>query len=275
MLYFSTAYTASNDPDGWKPIILWNNILTAAMCAATTEDDPLYPASNLANVSTAERWQATDTTDGYLTFLFGATYSINSLLLERHNFGSGLTQLTIETLPVGGNPATPSDWVSQKAAFTPTDDTMIWLRWVTGNAIGVRVKYEPASEIPYCAVAMVGLLLSLPQGIPLGHTPITMGRRTEKAGPKSQGGNLLGKIVISSELNGSISQRDIDPTYFRTYIDPFRLASDEVCFGFSWAPFSHPDEVAYCEVTNDPIPVISQKPGHFDITFEISAVVDN
>ncbi len=275
MLYFSTAYTASNDADGWKPIILWNNILTAAMCAATTEDDPTYPASNLANVSTAERWQATDTTDGYLTFLFGATFSINSILLERHNFGSGLVQLTIETLPVGGNPATPGDWVSQKAAFTPTDDQMVWLRFVTTNCIGIRVKYEPASDIPYCAVASVGLLLSLEKGIPPGHTPITMGRRTEKAGPRTQGGNLLGKIVTYSELSTTIVQRDLDPTWYRTYLEPLRLASDECTLGFAWSPLTHPDEIAYCEVVNDPIPVISQKPGHIDISFEIAGVDDN
>lgn len=273
MLYDTSAYTALNDPDSWKPIVCWQSFVEDTAITATTEAAG-YPASVLANYTTVERWQATGVLDGYLTNLFTATQVIDYIGLVRHNFGSGLVQTTIQTLNVGGNPATPGDWTTQKAAFTPPDDDTILLRMPSTSCDGVRIFYEPIDTVPFASVFRAGARLVLPQGIPPGgFTPITMGLRTEKATARTSGRDIIGKITTSSSLTSSFTQRDLDPTWYRANLDPLRATADEATIIFSWSPLLHPDEIAYCDIINDPIPTIGQRTGTVDITFELQGIL--
>jgi hypothetical protein len=251
------------------PIIGWKNLVTFTNVSADNADAS-YPVTNLSNPSTAARWKGSNTSLNHLTVLFGSEQSVEYLAVARHNWGSGAVVVSVEGLSFGADPVT--GWTQIVGEQRLPDDSPALFRFIATPLIGIRFKLQPAAVIPYAAVLFTGLLLVLQHGIPTGHTPINYGRTTTTLGVRSQGGDFLGTVVLNAALASSIVQQNLDPTWYRANLEPFRLASDDATFFWAWSPRNFPNEVGYCSVTNDPQPVISQLPGHIDITFNIAGV---
>jgi len=271
MIVVSSAYAlaaaAAADPD--HPIIGWNNLVTFTNITSGNAATG-YPATNLSNPSTALRWQAADTTDQYLTVLFGAEDTVEYMAVARHNWGSGAVVVSVEGLASGADPV--SGWTELVSETLLPDDSPALFRFVALPLVGIRFKLQPGSVVPFAAVVFTGALLVLLRGLPTGHTPINYGRTATTLGVRSQGGDFLGTVVLNTALATSIAQQNLEPDWYRANLEPFRLASADATFFWAWSPRDYPFEVGYCSVTNDPQPVISQLPGHIDITFNIAGV---
>ena len=254
--------------EGWRPVIGWQSVVTAANVSAD-EEAAGYPASNLGNSSTVEGWRGTSTGDQYLTSLFDPA-EIDYAGFARHNLGSGLCPFTVEGLLPGGDPEEPTDWVELVEQYQPADDGPVLARFLPITLIGLRLKLDPSSTIPRVAVLKAGALIVL-QGLPPGHQPIPFARSQNMASHRGQGGDYLGSVVTSASLSSSIAQRNLDPAWYRAQLEPFRRAQPEPFF-FAWAPQHHPAEVGYCWVTNDPVPSVNQTTGLIDIEFGIGGI---
>jgi len=269
----SSAYALSEAGrlDGWKPVIGWHNLVTAANLTATSEDAD-YPAINLATPRTNSLWKAAAATSPqYLTCLFGSEYEVGYAGLARHNLGSGGTPVTVQGLPAGGTASEDADWVELVAAYLPANDRPHMSRFANSSLIGVRLKLEPVGTAPQAAVLRIGQPTVLAKGLPTGHVPITYGEEPVVSSPRSQGGDHLGRTMLGNSLRSSIEQRDLEPDWYREHLEPFRAASK--IDTFFWAPFpvDYPTEVGYCEVTNNPMPTAGTG-GRIDIGFEIAGI---
>lgn len=268
MIVVSSAYALSvaARENGWKPVIGWQNLVTVGTVSAESEEAN-FPASNLANPATNQRWESASTADQYLTVAFAAPAEVDYFGIERHNLGSEAIPVTVEGLETEGG-----EWITLWSQHLPANDRILMGRFEPVLLVALRVKLEPDAVPPSAAVLYVGKLIVLEHGIPPGHIPINYSRKVEKASAISVGGDSLGTVTLTSRLEGGFEQRDLDPDWYREILEPFRAAYDDAYFFFAWAPQDYPDEVGFCWVTNDPAPRINKTTGHIDISFQIAAV---
>lgn len=269
MIIFSDALIASvGDPaaDLNAPIFGYQNYVTASGVTATAAASG-YPATNVANVSTASFWRSTSTSLQYLTATLGTARTVNYVGLARHNFGTGGIAVSVEVqTSLGGT------WTEVVAASIPANNNALILRFTNQTAYGVRIRMAAGGAIPEVAVFYAGALLVSTQKVYVGHSPITLNRRIQIVNGQSESGNYLGRIVTGSGLRTSLSLTHLEPDWYRASFDPFVVAAQTVPFFFGWRPYSYPNECGFAWLTGDPEPANMLPNGMMQVSLEMSGV---
>lgn len=248
------------------PLIGWRNIVTASGISADTAD-PDYPASNLANPSTAARWQATDTSLQYLTFTVGGDEPVDYVGIARHNLSSGITvSIDVEY------PDDPDTWVEIVEEFIPADNAPILARFEPDIYSRIRIKLQPTSTIPRVAVVYIGKLLILQRNIYVGHTPITFGRSARITNAMAESGDYLGRIVLTESLATSVELQNLTPMWYRQHLDPFIAAAKTTPFFWAWRPTSYPHEIGYSWIKDVAQPSNQRPNGMMQISIQMGGV---
>lgn len=248
------------------PVFGYSNFTTPANMAATTAATG-YPASNVANVSTASFWRASTTALQYLTATLVTAQVVDYVGIARHNFQTAGIAVSVETQEGSGGP-----WVEVIPPFIPNDNAALILRFAAQSAYAVRVKLAAGSAAAQVAVMYVGKLLSSTQRVYVGHSPITINRRVDVVSGFSESGNYLGRIVTGSNLTTAISLTHFKPDWYRSYFDPFVSAAQTVPFFFAWRPLQYPNETSFAWLTNTPQPSNMLPNGMMQVTLEMSGV---
>jgi hypothetical protein len=226
-----------------NPIVGYHNLITLGGISADSETTD-YPASNLANVSTAEYWESESNATQYINFELGAN-TWNYIAFAGHNLVGSIYQFQSR--------ADPGDaWSDVTAEAIPGDNQAI-IR-ILENSIHpyLRMKITPASGVlPKVAVIYVGRYLQLQRRIHNGHTPIIYGVETKVVSGMSEDSNFLGRVVKSQIQKSSIDQSDTTAVFYRSYVEPFRVHAVTKPFFFAWRPSKYPNEVGYCWGTAD------------------------
>ena len=246
------------------PVIGWENLATSAGLTATEEASG-YPVTNLANPSTASVWLGTTTGTQYLTAAIAGGGDVDFVGVARHNFGTAVAAVSIEGDTGGG-------FAEIVAAVTPTDDTPLIFRFVPGAYVSVRVKIASATAIPTAAVLYVGSALVVPRRVYVGHTPINYGRSTNVVVGRSESGNFLGRVVVGSRRETSVTFSDLSPSWYRASFEPFVAASVEDPFFFAWRPNEYPDEVGFVWLTSDVQPTNQRRNGMMQVSLQMGGV---
>lgn len=255
------------------PLVGYRNIVTVENIAADYEAEG-YPATNLANPSTAIKWvgagwedDSPPLTEQYVTVTTGSLDPIDYLAVARHNFGSGGMAVSVEV-----DEGDSVGFVAVTDPLIPADDSPLLFRFEAGSYVAVRLKIEAGSEAPEAAVVYVGLILALQRNIYVGHTPIPFGRSTRVTNGRSESGNFLGRIVTGEHRESGVAIQNITPSWYRAYMDPFIAAAQEVPFFFAWRPSDYPLEVGYAWMTNEPRPTNARSNGMMAIDLQFSGV---
>lgn len=264
------ALTLAATDSGRLPVIGWHSLVTASNIEATSEAED-YPASNLANASTKNRWGSESTATQYVTVLFSGEAEVDYVAIARHNWGSTGATVSVEAVELGDDPETDGDWGEIVAERVLADDAPAVWRMVPGYYIGVRIKIQPVDTAPTAAVLKVGKLIVLQRGVQV-HTPITYGRRRTVVNGKAQSGDFLGRIITGGSLTSSVNIQFLTPDWYRDHLDEFVEASAEDPFFFAWNPEEYPAEVGYCWLTNDLVPQVSHLAGYIDLTMELEGL---
>ncbi len=254
-----------------NPLVGYHNLLVAGSVVADTEATE-YPASNLANPSTALRWQANDQTEQYLTVSVTSLNNIDYVAIAKHNFSSAQIAVSIEAYSELDGSSQPI-WIEQVAPVIPSSDAPLLFRFEPGVHAGVRIRLQPGLAVARAAVVYVGKLLVLERRIYVGHTPINYGRNNKVTNGKSENGNFLGRIVLNESLSTSVDVSNITPAFYRSSLDPFIAASKDTTFFFAWRPGDYADEVGYAFMTNDPRPSNQRNNGMMQIQLSMSGIV--
>ncbi len=247
-----------------NPIIGYDNQVTSASLAATSEDDN-YPATNLANPATDQIWKSIVTTSQSLTVTITSVDPIDYMAVAGHNFNTAGVSVSIQV-------DTGSGYAEVIATAIPTTDGPQIYRFAPVVAIGVKMVLAASADEPQAAVLYAGKLLILQRRLYVGHTPLPYGRRTTVTNGRSEQGNFLGRIVIGSSLESEINLENLTPAFYRSYLDPFILAAREAPFFFSWRPSDYQSEVGYAWLTNDPQPTNDRSNGMMGINLQLSGI---
>lgn len=248
------------------PTFGYSNFIVSSGITATNEET-LYPATNLANISTASLWKASSAVQQYLTATINPARVVDYVGIARHNFATAQISVSVETQEGSGDP-----WVEVISPFIPSDNAALILRFVAQYAFGVRVKLSAGSAPAQAAVMYAGKILSSTQRVYVGHSPITLNRRIEIVNGMSENGNYLGRIITGSNLTSSISLTHFKPDWYREYFDPFIVAAQTTPFFFSWRPLKYPNETAFAWLTNNPQPSNMLSNGMMQIDLEMAGV---
>lgn len=261
-----------------NPIIGYHNLVMAGSISATTEDTD-FPAINLANVSTNLRWKgilgSPSFNDEYITIILDTPNDIDYVGIARHNFGTGLIAVSIEGLAEEDD--SPAEWFELTSDVLLPNDTPAIFRFTPQSLYAIRIRLQASQAAvpvaPEAAVVYVGLLLVLERRIYVGHTPLPYGRRAKITNARSESGNFLGRVVLNEMVTNGIELNNLTPGWYRTYLDPFVIASKEIPFFFNWRPGTYPYESGYAWIVNDPAPTNQRSNGMMNIKFELNGIV--
>lgn len=260
----------SDNPSGC-PLIGWNNLVTTGNVASTTADAD-FPVTNLANPATHLKWKGTyNTGDEYIT-ITGLSGTVSYIGVAKHNWGTLGIPVSVEVQTANS----PSDWAEVVSPQTISDDSPIIFRFTPQSTVSARIKLAvtDTSAVPEAAVVYVGELLVLERSIKIGanHTPITYGRRSNIVNGMSESGNFLGRIVLGESRASKAEFEWFTPTFYRSSIDDFLAAAQEVPFFWAWSPDEYPLETGYCWLTNDAEPDVDPVTRRIALTLEMRGV---
>lgn len=246
------------------PVIGWHNIVTTTNIVAD-EEDPNYPASNLANPATHEEWRSDTTGEQYLTVTTDYVDDIDYVGIARHNFGSEAIPVTI---------LDAADNVLVEETVLP-DDSPALFRFTAASQSIVKIKLGATDgQLPRAAVVYVGKLLVLERKIYVGHTPMTQARKRQIQNGRSETGNFLGRIELGAWRESVIPLSLLSPEWYRDYGgDEFLADGVDAPFFFGWRPESYPYEVGYCWLTDDPMPVPTGPSNHIAFDLKVGGIV--
>lgn len=257
-----------------NPIVGYNNIVTSGNIAATTED-PDYPVTNLANPATHLLWKSgagSPTSDEYLTITTGTASDLDYLAIARHNLGTAQAAVSVEGWDTVGS---PTGYIELTAPRLLTNDNPVIFRWTAAPYpyIRLRIQDNDQAVTPYIAVLYVGKLLLLQRRIYVGHTPISYGRSIQTVNHRSINGDFLGRIITSRSVSTKVSLNNLTPDWYRDYLDPFFVDSQDNPFFFAWRPEDYPQECGYGWMTNDPTVSNQQSNGMMTASWSMAGVV--
>jgi hypothetical protein len=253
-----------------NPLIGWRNLVTSSNVMATSAAAD-NPASNVANPSTALRWQGADASPAvadYLTFALDTAELVDYIGIARHNFYSAQIAVSVETLDEGS----PESWTEIIADVIPPNDGPLLFRFTPQAITSIRIRMQPGTAAPRAAVIYCGALLVLQRRIYVGHTPVNYGTQLRVANHRSINGDFLGRIVLSEKTGTNVDMQNLTPDWYRTYLEPFRVAAKELPFFFAWRPSSYPYEVGYVWTTNDPQPQNQLANGMMSFSMDLEGV---
>lgn len=273
----SSSLVLSSVDDGTNadnPIIGYENLITIENVISDTADVN-HPATNLANNSTRLRWQGVHSeSDQYVTVTLDNNEEIDYLAIARHNMYTGLFAVSVEGLvDASESPTLWEELVSD--VILPNDGPTIF-RFTPGIYQGIRLRIQssPTDTAPFIAVMYVGKLLVMQRRLYVGHKPASYARQSKITNGRSESGNFLGRVVLNQMVKSSAAFNNLTPSWYRTYVDPFVIASKDTPFFFAWRPGSYPRECGFMWMTNDP-DMNNQRPnGMVQTTFEMSGIVE-
>lgn len=248
------------------PIFGYQNFVTVAGVSADTENT-LYPATNLANVSTAAFWRANDRTAQTIEIIINPVQRIDYVGIAAHNFATAGVSVQIETQEGLGDP-----WVEVIAEAIPGNDNALIFRFPEQTAYGVRINLGAANVEAQAAVIYAGKLLVSQRRIFVGHKPITLNRQIQVVNGQSESGNYLGRIITGSNLTTSVALSHLTQDWYRAYFDPFTVAAQTVPFFFGWRPYQYPAECAFAWLTNNPEPSNMLPNGMMQVDLEMAGI---
>lgn len=246
------------------PVILWNTVLEASTVEADQEAEG-YPASNLTNPSTYERWMGEDDEEQHIIFTVNGA-PVDAIGLARHNFGSGNIVVSIEAHDGDEN------WQEILEEFMPADDRPLLLRFEVQHTAQIRIRLQPSETVPRAAVAMAGLLMVMPRGIIARHVPLNLARQTQVVNGRSESGNFLGRIITGQSKDTSVQFQGIERDWYYDHFEPFVANGARNPFFFAWLPKSRPQDVGYAWLKSDPQPSFGTPMQGVDVTLDIGGI---
>lgn len=192
-----------------KPVILWNNIFTAAQVSADSQDAN-FPDDNLANLRPYRRWKSLVSTNQFITFNVGGSKAADAIAMSGHNLGTIGASVTVQYW-TGGAWAT----VGGLGTTLISSDKTLMLPFTSQAATQWRISLTGMTGIPEIGVIMLGARLTMERYLSSGFDPDAQTTHLEAA--ISQSGNMLGASVRYRERQLSAKFEHLTPSFVATY----------------------------------------------------------
>lgn len=272
MIHISShLYITSQTVEYGNPIIGYQSILTIDNVTADSDPDAT-PVVNLVNEQTHQYWESESLDEQFIYFENTGLDPIDYIGIARHNLGSG--NIAYQLQASDGN--SPESWTDITSLFNAADDKAIIhffneVEYPTFRLRLIPYAGSPSFE-PRIAHIKLGQALVLPQTIYVGHSPVTLNRRTDIITNTSENGQFLGRVQKRQYLETSVDMTHITPSFYRDSIDPFVEHAITGAFFFAWRPVQYPTEVGFGWTGGDISPSNQMSNGMMQFSFNMKAV---
>lgn len=269
----SLVLTAYGLPAG-TPLIGWHNVVTVGNLVADTAAAG-YPAANMANPSTVQRWLGVGAAQQYVTVTPAIVGEIDYLAIARHNFASAAIAVSVEAFGViDGSPAT-TGWFELTEPVMLPDDGPALFQFEKQSVQAIRLRLQAGTAAPTLAVLYVGALLIMERGIAIGSspTPFPFGRNTTVISGRSEAGDFLGTIVTGSSVESSADFEHLRASWYRSTFQPFVDAAVDRPFFYVWHPIAYPNEVGFATLSSDPRPTVNPVTGRMNVSLKMQGIL--
>lgn len=260
-------------PDG--PLVGYRTRVTLTNISAD-EEAAGFPATNLANPSTAEKWKGTTTGDQTVVMQLAVPAPCDYVGIARHNLGSTQCSVLVQASVDG------DVWNDLADEFVPADDAAIMVRFVEDSGPFFRLLLNPSLAAPSIAVLYWGQLLVLQRNIYVGHMPINLSYENVSSVGISESGEFLGAIARRANPQNDVKQANLTPDWVRAKLAPFYRQCvgngpdrNRTPFFFAWRPTSYPSEIAFGWFPEGSPPKTNnaKSNGMMDASFNIQAIL--
>lgn len=244
MIYMTDEYAADAAVFGYPTThsrILWDNVLSAATFAATSEKEG-FEAERAQTPDTVSWWWPAAA--GTLTATLPSPAEIDGIAIAAHTCGSSGVTVTVSGLIDG-------DWVQLHDPISPDDDEPIMVAFRLAEVDAVRVALSAPARI---GVFHAGAMLEMPQPAYNSLPPLALIRSTTYETNKSQTGQFMGRSVASSSRPFEASWSHLTEAWVRDEFLPFALAARNAPFFIALRPAGYPTDVGYVLTSDDTAP---------------------
>jgi hypothetical protein len=242
----------------------YDNIVPSATVTATSAET-IWPVDSVQRENTFERWQPTSG-NGSITIDNGTAKSADYIGIAAHTLGASSSMVTVE------HSSDNSSWTTIETV-SPADSSAIMVIFAEVTDRYFRVSVA-GSTAPQIGVIYLGMALAMERAIYSGHTPVTLGRMTEKRPTKSESGQFLGMSTIRKGLQTNFSWNNLKADWYREYFDPFAKHARTKPFFIAWRPSKFPREIGYCWSTNDITPSNMGVLDYMDVSMSVEGYAD-
>jgi hypothetical protein len=140
--------------------------------------------------------------------------------------------------------------VALVATFTPSHDGPILIPFAPTSIEHAEIRFGDGAPLNL-AVAALGKAVVMPRPLRATMQPVWLSRQTRVVPQETEGGNLLGAIVVRNGVTVSPEWSGLPLSFYNG--DGRALARDlpGKAFFLAWQPAEHPGEVVYGHVTGD------------------------
>lgn len=254
----------------------YNNVVTINNVSATSEAAG-FPATNLANQATYPPWKSGSTEDQYVTVTTGGA-AVDYVGIAGHNLGTLAAFVDVEIQETDGGAWSVA---YDGSASYVTSNRPILLLFDQETPYAVRLKIyatgEALQSAPQISVLYAGAVTQLPHNVYGGVSPVSLSRNVETIEGRSQNGQYLGSVTTRTTYSGSVSLRNLSPSWYRTVFDPFVVAASghggaKNPFFYAWRHNDYPQEVAYCWLQGTPTPKNSGTREYMEVALKFDAI---
>lgn len=262
----SGAITANNPRIGYQTFAVFGTI-------SADQEDPAYPVTNLANPATFLQWRGLNNNDQAIYIALPEAQTADYVAAYGHNWGSKNTTVTVEYTLNG------TDWVEAVPPTIPDSRDRVYFKTFEPiTADFWRIKLEPTAgaldDPPEASLLYLGEVLTIPNRVYVGHTPLPFGRNVDIAVGVSTNGQYLGRVLESITHETSIQFERLPAEFVRDEFDAFIRAALDRPFFFSWRPEKYDTDagLAWFKGSGAPTPQNARENGWMSVTIQVEGV---
>lgn len=220
--------------------VLYDNLLTHSSLAASSTNSGSH-VRNAVDWRTNTSWQTSTTGMQYLSIDREGVAFADAFALARHNLKSATTGIVNLEYFDG------SVWVAA-TTFNIASDNQTFLKLFNGvNADQWRLGFNVLSDQTLSiAVAMLGRVVNLPFGMPIGFIPPRHNPQIEYVNNKTEGGAFVGRSVVRKGYQADLKQPRVKTVWLRSEGEKFKAHAETKPFIFSWSHVKYPQDAVYC-----------------------------
>ena len=257
------------------PRIGYENLLRGddVTITVSSEQDG-YERDSVTNGFTWDFWKPETISLGVpavIAFEFTEAKEINYCGIAAHNLTTVEASAELQYYDY-----TTSAWVSLGEVLpgSGNGNKIIMFLFDTVFASLWRVIIRGEGDTPAIGVINLGKTLDVERRLYQGHTPITLSKKTVIKPQLSEGGQWLGRSIIRNGASTNISLKNLTAAWIRTFFYPFMEQARIYPFFWAWRPEDYPDEMAYCQITDDIRPTNSGPRDLMSVNFLVNAIVE-
>ena len=221
--------------------VLYDNLLTHSSLTASSTNSGSH-VRNAVDWRTNTSWQCSTAGNQYLTIDREAVAFADAFAVARHNIKAATVDGVVTLQYFDGNSWTTASTVNV------TEDDQTFLKMFAGvNADQWRLRFNVKSgQTLSIAVAMLGRVINLPFGMPVGFVPPRHNPQIEYVNNKTEGGAFVGRSIVRKGYQTDLKQPRVKTIWLRSDGEKFKAHAETKPFIFSWSHTKYPQDAVYC-----------------------------